>query len=248
MIIAMSGKMGSGKDTGVEYLIKNYGFKRMAFADDLKYMCMNSFGLTYEQCFDEAAKFTPFEEETPFLFFWHKHSPKAITLNINHLRNIGSWIEKNGFYLSSSQRFRLAALAEKNITFETPRHILQYVGTEICRDIVDVNYHAIVLKRNIDKCAEIRIAIADCRFPNERTAIKEWGGTTILVNERETLMAADQKAKAHASENSLGDASEYDYVIANSGTLFDLAYNINKIMGTKFGLTPDYLKQTTEVG
>lgn len=36
MIIAISGKLKSGKDTIADYLVQEYGFKRIAFADKLK--------------------------------------------------------------------------------------------------------------------------------------------------------------------------------------------------------------------
>jgi hypothetical protein len=42
-----------GKDTAAEYLEKRYPgrVKRVAFADKLKKVCMDLFGLTYEQCY-----------------------------------------------------------------------------------------------------------------------------------------------------------------------------------------------------
>lgn len=42
-----------GKDTAAEYLEKKYPgrVKRVAFADKLKKICMDLFGLTYEQCY-----------------------------------------------------------------------------------------------------------------------------------------------------------------------------------------------------
>lgn len=202
----------------------------MAFADDLKYMCMDVFNLTYNQCFDEKEKFKPFEENKSVFTFWRKPAKKPILLTPSHMNHIMLWIEKNGFELTTTQKYQLGAFGWKGITFETPRHILQYIGTEICRDIVSENYHAIVLKRNIDKDPTANIAIADCRFPNERASIKEWKGVAILVNGRETKQAADARAKAHASENSLGGEGDYDFVINNTGTLENLYSNLDAIM------------------
>ena len=48
MIIALSGKKGSGKDTIGKYFI-NKGFKRIAFADALKDICKIMFNLSDEQ-------------------------------------------------------------------------------------------------------------------------------------------------------------------------------------------------------
>lgn len=44
LIIAVSGKAFSGKDTVGEYLVKNYGFIRVASADALKRIARNIFG------------------------------------------------------------------------------------------------------------------------------------------------------------------------------------------------------------
>jgi len=55
MIIGLVGKARAGKDTFAEYLSKIFltdfdiEFLRLAFADELKCLCMEHFGLTYEQ-------------------------------------------------------------------------------------------------------------------------------------------------------------------------------------------------------
>lgn len=43
MLIGLSGKLQSGKDTVAEYLIKKYNFNRLAFADKLKEMARDLF-------------------------------------------------------------------------------------------------------------------------------------------------------------------------------------------------------------
>lgn len=56
MLIGIAGKARSGKDTFAEFLLKEFephgdNFIRMAFADALKSLCMESFGLTREQLY-----------------------------------------------------------------------------------------------------------------------------------------------------------------------------------------------------
>ncbi len=51
MKIALSGKMGSGKTTLAEELVKDYDFKRVSFANGVKDTAMNVFGMTYEQAY-----------------------------------------------------------------------------------------------------------------------------------------------------------------------------------------------------
>lgn len=51
MIIGLSGKAKSGKDTLADYLVQNYGFIKVAFADELKLMCASNFNLSNEQLY-----------------------------------------------------------------------------------------------------------------------------------------------------------------------------------------------------
>lgn len=46
MIIGIIGKKGSGKDTIADYLVKNHGFIRFAFADKVKEVCKAMFNMT----------------------------------------------------------------------------------------------------------------------------------------------------------------------------------------------------------
>jgi dephospho-CoA kinase len=62
LIIGMAGKMGSGKDTAGNYLINEYQFQRIAFADNLKEMAMKVFNLTYQQCYDQDLKMVNFKK------------------------------------------------------------------------------------------------------------------------------------------------------------------------------------------
>jgi hypothetical protein len=49
MIIGLTGKKGSGKDTVAAHLIKEYGFERRAFADPLKKSVAALFGIPYHK-------------------------------------------------------------------------------------------------------------------------------------------------------------------------------------------------------
>ena len=236
MIIAIAGKMGSGKDTGASHLVKNYGFKRMAFADNLKYMCINAFGLSYEQCFDEELKIQPFGHEETYFFFFKTFKPYSLILTPRRIRSIIDWAEEvNGFQVTQEMKDKINEYVGKE--FSSPRHILQFVGTEICRNIIDEDYHAKVLYRNINSCGAKNVVISDCRFPNERLKIKEWGGFTSIVLGRETTKHTDVAAKSHASENSLGEPEEYDFIIYNDSTLEDFYSKLDMIMLNNFNIT-----------
>lgn len=51
MKIAIAGKAGSGKTTLAEFFVKKYGFTRTGFANAVKKVGMDEFGLSYEEAF-----------------------------------------------------------------------------------------------------------------------------------------------------------------------------------------------------
>lgn len=207
MIVGIAGKMGSGKDTAAEFLIKKKGYKRYAFADDLKKMCMKIFNLSHKDCYDEKQKF-------------RKLSPE-IEFNSKHAEEILQWAAvKHEWKITKKVIDTMQHVLNQKEVFKTPRHILQYVGTEVCRNVFHPDYHAIVTKSQINQDKVENVVICDVRFPNEREFIKNWGGIVCLVTGRENK--TDDDASKHASETSLGRPEEYSRVINNTGTLKEL--------------------------
>lgn len=51
ILIGISGKQGTGKDVVGDHLVDGYGFKKYAFADKLKQISMELWGLSYEECY-----------------------------------------------------------------------------------------------------------------------------------------------------------------------------------------------------
>lgn len=212
MIIAFAGKMGSGKDTAAGFL-KNEGFETFAFADNLKEMAMEIFNLSKDQCYDQDLKMEPLEY--------------PVTLEIEHITKIIVYAEqKNGFKIMKPEAMKLYALLNDPVTLTTPREILQYLGTEILRECIDENYHATVVKYKIDSRSIDKVAITDCRFPNERYHVRKWGGLNVLIERPSRDITTTSGLKAHASENSLGEDSEYDYIIHNDTTTGALKENV----------------------
>jgi hypothetical protein len=212
MIIAFAGKMGSGKDTAADFL-KQEGFEALAFADNLKEMAMDIFRLSKEQCYDQEMKMKPLKD--------------PITLSITHISKVMVYAEqKNGFTVDKDAALKLYKLIDDPVTLNTPREVLQYLGTEILRECIDPNYHALVVKHKIDSRSIQKVAITDCRFPNERMFVKKWGGKTVLIDRPSEAISTTSGLSGHASENSLGQTQEYDVVIKNDTTLNALKENV----------------------
>ena len=216
MILGIAGKLESGKTTVANYLVKEYGYTEMAFAKNLKEMCMIVFNLTAHQVFSTEGKFEKFKQ--------------PIKLECNHIVQLIHWItEVNKWPMDQVDKVKMYKLTTGGVTFDTTRHVLQFIGTEICRDCVDDAFHAKVLFNQIADQKLQNVVISDARFANERTMIQENGGQNMLVD----CVQTQDQTSAHKSENDLGVPEDYDYVVHNDKTKgFDyLYYNIVQLMG-----------------
>ena len=137
----------------------------------------------------------------------------------------------------------------------TPRWVLQYWGTEVCRrsfhdDVWIASLEHRLLKSNDD------IVISDCRFPNEIAAIKNAGGVVVRVvrgPEPEWLEHAKNfmigpskigwaigkdmlnKYGVHASEYSWVN-TEFDAVFDNNATLDHLFNQVENLVESEVQL------------
>ncbi len=101
----------------------------------------------------------------------------------------------------------------------TPRWVLQYFGTEVCRgNMLDSIWVDSCMARYHGKST----VISDTRFVNEIKQIREQGGKIVLV--KRTKMPNKQEmieAGAHKSEwDWIG--ADYDYVLENTSTIESL--------------------------
>jgi hypothetical protein len=101
----------------------------------------------------------------------------------------------------------------------TVREFLQKFGTEGVREAVHPNIWVEALFNSYDNQDWI---IPDVRFINEADAVKSRGG--ILIKTLRNV-----KSDGHLSEVEL-DMISPDYEIANTGSFFDLGFNINKVL------------------
>ena len=131
----------------------------------------------------------------------------------------------------------------------TPRWVLQYWGTEVCRTGFHDDVWVASLEHKLSKTKD-KVVITDCRFPNELNAIKNAGGISMRVvrgsnpDWYEAARALNKgpshigwalarktldKHKVHASEySSVG--LDYDYIIDNNGTIDELHNKVKSII------------------
>lgn len=210
MIVSISGKIGSGKDTVgkiIQYLTfgkdissdifinkddyySKSNWKIKKFAGKLKQVVSLLTGCTLDQLEDQEFKNNKLGRE------WQDYdtSPKTYrwmlqTIGTESMRDI---IHKNVWINALFSDYRPKHGGTVNIDFEFPNWI-----------------------------------ITDCRFPNELEAVKQHQGVTINI--RRDNASKQSEASLHPSETALDDAT-FDYVIDNNGTLEELIEKIKNIL------------------
>ena len=132
----------------------------------------------------------------------------------------------------------------------TPRWVLQYWGTEVCRKAFHDDIWIASLENKLRNSRD-DVVISDCRFPNEIKAIKQSGGIVVRVvrgAEPEWYDAAVSLNRGpdgnstwalsgrrlaqlgvHASETSWV-GTQFDVVLDNNGTLDDLYQQVKRLV------------------
>ena len=118
----------------------------------------------------------------------------------------------------------------------TPRWVLQYWGTEVCRKAFHDDIWIASLENKLRNSKD-HVVISDCRFPNEISSIRNAGGKIIWVkrgnlpewyeyaveanNGNNIAFNELKKLKIHASETAWV-GTNFDHVIDNNGSVQDL--------------------------
>jgi len=109
----------------------------------------------------------------------------------------------------------------------TPRWILQYFGTEVCRGgMLD----SLWVDSLVSRYKGENTVISDTRFENEIRIIRQNGGKIVLVKRSEIPSREEMKASgAHKSEwDWIG--SKFDYIIDNNSTFENLENNVDRMI------------------
>ncbi len=126
----------------------------------------------------------------------------------------------------------------------TPRWVLQYWGTEVCRRGFHDDIWIASLEHRLRNTTD-NIVISDCRFPNEISAIRQNGGQVLWIKRGglpewyDLAVAANQGDLAarselvnkgvHASETAWV-GTDFDAVLDNDGSIEDLYKQIQTIV------------------
>lgn len=203
-VIGFVGKKGAGKDTAADALLEE-GWARVRFSQALKEITAQSFDI--KPLFLEDAAFKDMEFEKP------------IRIERSDVENF-----LDNLPLPVTPTLRQEIMTEMlNRQFTTPRALLQYLGTDIVRNMVDINGW---VKIAADKIQEWRdrganVVLTDVRFQNEADVITNANGKLVRIN-RET-----ESNDTHESEK---QDFNVDIEIQNDGSVYDLHKKVRELI------------------
>lgn len=133
-----------------------------------------------------------------------------------------------------------------NLPNLTPRWVLQYWGTEVCRQGFHDDIWIASVENKLRKSKD-NIVISDCRFPNEISSIKNAGGSIICVNRGELpswhIMAANANKGDVVAATKLKQLGIHASETAWVGTNFDYVLDNNKSLDYLFGQLNNFLQR-----
>ena len=236
MIIGISGKIGSGKDTVAKIITelepdKYWSIRK--FAGKLKDIATLLTGIPQSKFEDQEFKKTELGSQWDRQFYTDgKGWKKRPMLVREFLQMLGTEAMRNGLH---DNTWVNALMREYEPVYKGKAHDLkdwsELYTHEACKSCGE-KYNGYKRQYLCKECIEnddVQIypnwIITDVRFPNEFDAIKAKGGLMVRVNRP----GYDTSMVAHPSETAL-DGHDFDVVIENNGDLDDLKQKVLKML------------------
>ena len=202
MIIGMTGKKRSGKDTAAEYLCFAYHFKRYGLADPMKEALKHIFFLSESQLYGDKKEAHDARYNTTARKLLQVFGTELFQYDIyNHIPEMLEAIKPRELWIN---RFKLWYDYERG---GIPIHLINELNNKIM--VVDT---------------PMDVVISDVRFPHEVNVIRAMGGIIIQIN-RNCVDCTD----CHASETEM-DKIEPDYIVDNNGSFKELEHELDLII------------------
>ena len=230
MIVGISGSAGAGKDAAADFLVRDFGFARVALADPLKRFIKDVFD------FEDDALWGPSEARSrPDLRYPRPCRPCRQTGKVA----VGGTVEsETGLYVGGAEKD--CELCEGlGLLFLDVRYAAQKLGTEWGRDCFDsvwVWYALRMAKEVLSGCyvyspqeglirtmSDVHgVVIPDVRFRNEIVGLRQAGAVLIRIVRPGAGLQGEAAAHLSEAEQSSICDEEFDAVILNDGNLSDL--------------------------
>ncbi len=127
----------------------------------------------------------------------------------------------------------------------TPRFALQYIGTDVLRCHFCDSIWILAIENKLRKLGNANIVITDCRYPNERIALKDSNACSVQVKRgHEPNWVPVAKLAANGDDHSISKMKEagvhtseyawintaFDYTIDNNDTIDTLYEKVDRIL------------------
>lgn len=222
IFICISGWKRSGKDSAANFLVKNYDFQRLAFADTLKNNVSQQFDIP-RSMIDE-----PSTKEAPI-----KTMPVEVNDAFTMTVNTFMFKEFRGEFGQIPQHYEIIG---RNLygkvnqnepsfpLYHTPRSLCILEGSS--KRCADANYWVSAALNNVSRNGAY--VISDLRYKSEVFALK------MNLSDDDTLVTVrinrfDSSPSNDPSERDLDDA-KFDFVIENRYTIESFEEEINNMM------------------
>lgn len=195
-VIGLTGFAKSGKSTAAS-ILTSMGGQEVAFAKHLKDVCSLVFGVPRSHFDDQAFKELPFEFDR---IIGHKD-----------IVDILSYFEVPARFVPES------AMLHYGRALKSPRHVAQYVGTEVLRTINQNIHIDMAFKLNEGNKASFLVC-SDVRFDNELRAVQDNGGLVIGISRK--AATPEDLVNLHPSEKEIPVLiSKSNIIAANETTI-----------------------------
>lgn len=209
VLVGISGWKGSGKDTAADFLIEECGYQRLAFADILKEMVSEQYGVP--------------------LSYFHDNSMKEVGLPNLPVKTADK-------FTGMIHRFMIKEFANiegKDGLFWTPRALAILEGS--IKRSVRSDYW---VKRVLDSAMEAagdKFVVSDLRYKTELQQLGDYGKLGFVSCR---VHRFDESPSDDPSERDLDDAP-HDYNIDNKTSILDFQNKIgdlSQVVSSEFGV------------
>lgn len=200
IIIAINGKLGSGKDSFADFAVEHYGYKKLFFAEPLKNE-VKLFLQKYNLSFEDRN-------------IWGTQEEKEEELYIQNMDAICKM-----FFPFTDFKHKVP---NGRTTY---RYLLQWWGTDYRRVMCDDNYW---VKRFIEESLKYeKVVCSDLRFPNEYNAVVNNNGICIKVIRNDSFKS---NTALHISETALDHINDWHAILQNNSTLEDYYTSCDELL------------------
>ena len=197
---AQAGVIDTEDAININLIKETTGIGLYSFASTLKEMCINVLGISREDCYgtdqQKGHKTHLLWENMPGVVHWKTNKGQTPT----------------GMKDGKKVDFHKKEFVFHEPGFMTVREVLQYVGTELFRQMYPNVWINALMQQVKQEKHNIRLAIiTDCRFPNEVECIQQHGGKVVGLSRMANMYTV------HKSEKALDtfERSDFDGFIDN---------------------------------